>query len=146
MLISITEAGEKGKKNKGRENNTERPRPRHRDPYENKIQPKWICCNWFQIVRSGERRYRQLLCETDWETRMFTQAFLSYINRHAEITREGEKERVRRSWQKKEEWGNRERTAPLSLTCRTVVQYTTRQQAAPVTMHLCKEHAKILNK
>lgn len=104
MLISITEVG---KKIRRRENNTEQPRPRHGDPYENKIQPKWIWCNWFQIVRSGERRYRQLLCEMNRETRMFTQAFLFYINRHAEITGEEEKEKVRRGWQKE---GEREKT------------------------------------
>lgn len=53
MLISISEVGREEKKTRRRENNT--LRPRHGDPYENKIQPKWICCNWFQIVRSGER-------------------------------------------------------------------------------------------
>lgn len=65
MLIFITQVGEE-EENKTRENNTQSNRkPRHGDAYENKIQPKWIWCNWFQIVRSGERRYRRLLCETD---------------------------------------------------------------------------------
>lgn len=59
------------------------------NPYENTIRPKWISRNWFQIARSrGKGDTGHYYTKLRGETRMFTQAFFSYVNSQAEITEE----------------------------------------------------------